>query len=253
MRPIPSLLFAGAFVLSLTACTGDDRPTAGASSGGVANDPLPAPVGAPGAGVTGMPDEPGPNAIRAPGEAGEAAGVALDEFGNPLPAEGLPVEGVPADADAVAADGIPVDPALTASMPDGGAVAMPATGDGPGPQEAVALVRAYYDAISAGAFGRAYALWSDGGRASGQSPQQFADGFAQTAGMAVEVMAPGRVDAAAGSHRIEVPVALTATRRDGSERRYVGAYVLQRAAVDGASPEQRAWRIASADLREVQP
>jgi len=31
----------------------------------------------------------------------------------------------------------------------------------------------------------------------------------------------------------------------------VGAYTLRRAVVDGAGAEQRAWRIASADLREV--
>ncbi|MGH8078899.1 MAG: hypothetical protein ACREPE_16495, partial [Lysobacter sp.] len=93
----------------------------------------------------------------------------------------------------------------------------------------------------------------DGGRATGQSPQQFANGFADTSGVSVEVMAPGRVDAAAGSRHIEVPVALTATQDDGSQRKYVGAYMLRRAVVDGATPEQRSWRIASADLREVQP
>ena len=66
-------------------------------------------------------------------------------------------------------------------------------------------------------------------------------------------MTPGRVDAAAGSRYIEVPVAIDAKQRDGSVRQYVGAYVLRRAVVDGASTEQRQWRIASADLREVRP
>ena len=48
-------------------------------------------------------------------------------------------------------------------------------------------------------------------------------------------------------------MALAATQDDGSQRKYVGAYTLRRAVVEGATPEQRAWRIASADLREVQP
>ena len=66
-------------------------------------------------------------------------------------------------------------------------------------------------------------------------------------------MAPGRIGAAAGSRFIEVPVAVSATRDDGSVHKYVGNYTLRRAVVDGATPEQRTWRIASADLREVQP
>ena len=73
------------------------------------------------------------------------------------------------------------------------------------------------------------------------------------ASVSAEVGEPGRVDAAAGSRYIEIPVSITATRRDGSVHRYAGAYTLRRAVVDGASADQRAWRIASADLREVRP
>ena len=119
------------------------------------------------------------------------------------------------------------------------------------PQDAVAVVREYYAAINERNFGRAYALWSDSGRASGQSPQQFASGFDNTIGVSVEILAPSRIDAAAGSRFIEVPVAFTATEKDGRQRRFVGAYTLRRGVVDGATAEQRAWRIASADLREV--
>ena len=54
-----------------------------------------------------------------------------------------------------------------------------------------------------------------------------------------------------GSRYIEVPVSVEATSRDGKVRRFVGAYTLRRSVVDGATPEQRAWRIASADLREL--
>ena len=59
---------------------------------------------------------------------------------------------------------------------------------------------------------------------------------------------PGRLDAAAGSRYVEVPVTVEAAQRDGSVRRYAGSYTLRRAVVDGATAEQRAWRIASANL-----
>ena len=62
---------------------------------------------------------------------------------------------------------------------------------------------------------------------------------------------PINADAGAGQRYIQVPVALTATRVDGSVHRYAGTYTLHRTVVDGATDEQRAWRIASADLREV--
>ena len=69
--------------------------------------------------------------------------------------------------------------------------------------------------------------------------------------MVVTLDAPARVDGAMGSRYIEVPGAVEAPARDGTVRRYVGAYTLRRSVVDGATPEQRAWRLASADLREL--
>ena len=121
----------------------------------------------------------------------------------------------------------------------------------PDAQDAAAVVRSYYAAIDARDYPRAWALWSDGGRSSGQTLQQFADGFAATVDVAAQVQAPGRIDAAAGSRYVEVPVTIVATDRSGAEHHYRGTYTLRRAVVDGATPEQRAWRIASADVREL--
>ncbi|MGH8085725.1 MAG: hypothetical protein ACREPV_10670 [Lysobacter sp.] len=201
------------------------------------DETLPAPE-RDGGSVTGMPGRPGPGQV-----------------GPPRP----PASNVPTET-AIDSEGNLVDPGGRGSIEDanlppvpGGPTAPAPLPDGPGADEAVAVVRAYYEAINAGSYGRAYTLWSDGGNASGQSPQQFADGFDDTSEVAVEFMAPGRIDAAAGSRYIEVPVALRATRDDGSVHHYVGAYTLRRAVVDGASEEQRAWRIAAADIREVQP
>lgn len=226
MRAVRSLYLLLAIVLSLAALAACSKaPEQRALADGEPAEPLPAPAGS-ARGVTGMPDEPGPGPVGPPPEAGTVPAVALDQDGNPVLPQDSPVETLPTPTD-------------LASEPT--------------PEEAVAVIRDYYAAINRGDFDRAYALWSDGGRASAQSPEQFAAGFAQTTGVSAELMPPGRVDAAAGSRYIEVPVAITTTLRDGSQHRFVGAYVLRRAVVDGATDEQRQWRIGSADLREVRP
>lgn len=226
MRPPSRLFYPTLLCAALLAACGDDggrRPSA-AGGGDGSGEQLPAPTGTSG-GVTGMPDTPGPGPVGPPEPL--PAEVPLDENGNPI---------------------------LPATAPPGGEMPVDAAAGEPTPDDAVAVVRDYYAAINGGDFARAQALWADGGRASGQSPQQFAAGFAETTGVSVELMPPGRVDAAAaGARFVEVPVTLTAAQRDGTQRRFVGAYTLRRAVGDGATPDQRAWRIASADLREVQP
>ena len=112
-------------------------------------------------------------------------------------------------------------------------------------------IQAYYAALQSKDFATAYALWGDGGRASGQTPEQFAAGFADDTSLVVTPDAPTRMEGAAGSRYVEVPVAVEITAADGRVRRYVGAYTLQRSVVDGATDAQRAWHIASADLREL--
>jgi len=129
--------------------------------------------------------------------------------------------------------------------------AAPSVDEADDAQQAVSALRAYYAAINARDFAAAHAQWSDGGRASGQSPEQFAAGFAGTDGVSVQIGSPGRIEGAAGSRYIEIPVSLEARQADGSMRRYAGDYALRRSVVDGATPEQQAWHIASADLREV--
>ena len=219
-------LLALCIALVLCAC-GDRDEKSGRAGDGTAVDALPQPEGTSGS-VTGMPDAPGP---------GQVGTASMD---------------LPPDTP-IASDGsVALPPDV---MVDGAGVSPPSTGNEGEPtvEDAVALVRDYYAAINGGDFGRAHALWSEGGNASGQSLQQFANGFADTTGVSVQIDAPGRVDAAAGSRYIEVPVAIDAKQRDGSVRQFVGAYVLRRAVADGASAEQRQWRIASADLREVRP
>lgn len=255
---------AALLLAAMLAGCGDDTtardPAADAAATADA-ETLPRPEGTARGGVTGMPDEPGPGRV-----------------GPPAPPDGvLPADTTVANellplqpGDAFATDPALVDPSAAAPSPtvpsaDQAATAgvapavrepsapAPVVPGEPPPEAAVAVVQAYYAAINAGQYARAHSLWSGDGSASGQTLQQFAHGFADTASVRVEAMEPGRVGAAAGSRYIEVPVAITGTRDDGSVRKYVGVYTLRRAVVDGASAEQRAWRIAAADIREVQP
>lgn len=225
-----------AAMLVLLGCTaGDDdalapaAPVPGEESAGE----LPAPQQAVGP-VTGMPDDPGPGAVplggtppAPPPDLAELAGVG-------------PVNGLEALQDNPEA-GLGLDP------PADSIGAVPAA---PSIHDAVAAVEAYYRAIATGDFGRAYAAWSDGGRASGRTPEQFAAGFRGHEVLAVSVGEPGRIEGAAGSLYVEVPVTVTLRGPDGREVRQAGGFVMRSGQVDGAA---RGWHIASAALRELQP
>lgn len=123
----------------------------------------------------------------------------------------------------------------------------------PDARAAVEVIEAYYGLISERAYGRAYSMWADGGRASGKSREEFRSGFANTERVTVDIGTPGRVEGAAGSRYVTLPVKITATTGDGKTQRFAGSYVLRRSVVDGATGEQRSWRIASAKIRPVIP
>lgn len=247
MRVLAPLLVT--LALAAAGCGGDASDPDRTARQADGEDALPAPERT-GGSVTGMPDAGDPRRVLPPTEASPELppDTAVDSEGNPL----LPLEGIAGlDPTLAGGNGVGALPGPGTDPAADGATSPAA--DGPGPAEAIGVMKAYYDSLNAHSYGSAYALWSGGGSASGQSPQQFADSFSQVAGMTVEIMEPGRIDAAAGSRYIEVPVAVKTTRADGSVHNYVGAYTLRRAVVDGASDEQRSWRIASADLRQVQP
>lgn len=158
----------------------------------------------------------------------------VDASGNPAldPETGMPL------APSSALDGLPPP-----QMPNDGADA----------QQAIGVLRDYYTAVNARDFARAYGLWANAGNASGQSPEQFANGYASTASVDAQLLAPGQVEGAAGSRYVQIPVRITATNSDGGRTRYGGSYTLRRLVVDGADAQQREWRIASAELRQIAP
>lgn len=226
-RSVPALALVLACAALLAGCGG--KPAADDGQAQAQGESLPKPEQSADS-VTGMSSKPGPGEVPLTGEP------------PPPPAE----PAAPVDL---------LNPE-TGLLPGGAAAA----GDGaqaapvePTAQDAAVVIADYYAAIDAGSYARAYALWSDGGHASKQTPQQFADGFADTAHVVVTLGDPTGEDAGAGQRYIQVPVAIIATRKDGSVHRYDGSYTLHRTVVDGATEEQRAWRIASADLRELKP
>lgn len=225
-----ALAFAMGLAAGCGAKDGDEEHRAD----GTAQQALPAPQAGTGS-ITGMPDRPGP-AAQGPASPAPNAGADIVFEVPPDPADN-PETGLPTGEEAAAA-------ADAAAMEPGDREASQ--------QDAVAVIRDYYAAINAQDHDRAHRLWADEGRSSGQSPAQFAGGFADVAGISVELASPGLVRASAREQSITVPVAVTTSRRDGSVRRYDGTYTLRRSLDPAATPGQRAWRIGSADLRELQ-
>ncbi|KAB8144334.1 nuclear transport factor 2 family protein [Chloroflexia bacterium SDU3-3] len=94
-----------------------------------------------------------------------------------------------------------------------------------------ALIQAYYSAINAQQYGRAYTYWSGSGAASGQGFAAFAQGFATTAQVNL-AFGQAQQDVAAGSAYASLPVGIVAHQRDGSTTAFCGSYQLRRVNVE---------------------
>lgn len=122
-------------------------------------------------------------------------------------------------------------------------------------QSAAEVVRRYYTLIGQGRYRQAWRLWEDRGRASGMTADAFAAGVAEYRDHHADVGAPGRVDAGAGQRYVTVPVTIRGRLRQGDRAVAMdGQVTLHRAAdIDGATAEQKSWRISAADLRPARP
>ena len=123
------------------------------------------------------------------------------------------------------------------------------------PQDDAAAARSviarYYALIADGRFADAYRLWDGAGQASGMTAEAFADSFAKYASYRAQIGAPGRIDAGAGQRYVEVPVRIAGRLVDG-DRPFAlgGSLTLHRVAdIDGATAEQRRWRIRDSAIR----
>ncbi|PCD04182.1 hypothetical protein COC42_07785 [Sphingomonas spermidinifaciens] len=124
-----------------------------------------------------------------------------------------------------------------------------------GRADAARVVRAYYARITRGDYAAARAMWDDDGEASGLTPADYAKRFDRFAEFRAEIGTPGRIDAGAGQRYVEVPVTVTARMKESGEvveRR--GIVTLHRTGdIEGATPAQRRWRIASAEILPKPP
>ncbi|MBD2100342.1 hypothetical protein [Leptolyngbya sp. FACHB-261] len=119
-------------------------------------------------------------------------------------------------------------------------------------QEAVQVIRDYYSAINRRDYQQAYSAWERDTAAGQQSFEQFRQGFASTASTAVEVGEADRLDGAAGSVYIQIPVTITAITTNGTRQRFRGSYILRRVNdIPGSTSEQRRWHLHSANITQV--
>jgi hypothetical protein len=118
----------------------------------------------------------------------------------------------------------------------------------PSVDDATVLIHTYYVAINAKRYRDAYVCWAGLGEASRQTYERFEAGFAQTDSVAVDVGEPFDIGAAAGSRYVRIPVRIVA-HSGGATETFAGTYTLRRSVVDGATREQRLWRIGGADIR----
>ena len=120
-------------------------------------------------------------------------------------------------------------------------------------EDAVAVLDAYFSAIGTSDYETAYQLWRHDGEASGQTYDEFVEGFAEAASISWEIGEPGRIDAGAGQRYIEIPVRIVARTTGGAEQVFQGTYVLHHTAdIEGATAEQRTWHIDSAAVEAVE-
>ncbi|HEX7069753.1 MAG TPA: hypothetical protein VF190_03060 [Rhodothermales bacterium] len=110
------------------------------------------------------------------------------------------------------------------------------------------VIRRYYEALNAGDFRRAYEMWGGRGSATGQSFEEYRAFFDGMRRLEVETGMPGRIEPAAGSRYVEIPVMLRITHDDGRVETREGTYTLRQSVVDSSTPAQRNWHIYSADI-----
>ena len=115
-------------------------------------------------------------------------------------------------------------------------------------QGALAVARAYFDHLASGHYDAAWALRWKGEGDGADSRQAFRDNYALYAEHHATIGTPGRVEGAAGSLYVEIPVQLYGRMKTGEPFSSAGTITLRRVNdVPGSTAEQRRWRIYSRD------
>lgn len=120
------------------------------------------------------------------------------------------------------------------------------------PAAARQVIERYYASIDRGDFRTAYAMWENGGRASGKSFASFRQGFASTARSRVTTGVPADEDAGMSQRWIDIPVDVHATLKNGRSQHFRGTYTLHRVDSSTGAPASRTrWHISAAKLVAV--
>ena len=121
-------------------------------------------------------------------------------------------------------------------------VSEPQDGRGDDRNDPVGTLAAYYSAINARDYRRAFRFWDS----PPSSYEQFARGFDDTDQVRVLVDPTTNIEGAAGSVYADVPAIVVSTMRNGGERVFAGCYVMRRSNV-----QDRGWQIYRADVSAV--
>lgn len=175
----------------------------------------------------------------------------LSACGGPAPEEGARQNGnavaaAPAGPIAKPEPVQPAAPGTPSGLPDDRTPVSEAPFAETSAQGAANVVQTYYALIEAGKYAGAWKLWSDGGRASGVDPNDFAAAFGKYLEYHAQIGAPGDIEGAAGSLYVTVPIQAYGRRADGTAFREAGTVTLRRVNdVPASSAEQRKWHISA--------
>ncbi|WP_239017756.1 hypothetical protein [Sphingomonas aracearum] len=147
----------------------------------------------------------------------------------------------------------PPEPGRPGGLPDDRTPVSEASFTPDSAQGAADVVQTYYALIEAGKYAAAYRLWDPRAQQAPASARAFAASFGRFSEYHANVGAPGRIDAGAGQRFVTVPVQPYARLKESGAPFYqIGTVTLHRTAdVDGASADQRRWRISAIEVKDV--
>ena len=182
--------------------------------------------------------------------------VAIAALGACSRPQATPAEPAPGGSQPVPVEHSLVDPPLPGSpggLPDDRTPISEAPFTEDSAQGAANVVQTYYALLGGRAFDKAWVLWRDGGKASGQpTAPAFAASFDRYAQYNAQVGGPGAIEGAAGSLYVTVPVVIYGRLKTGQEVHEKGQATLRRINdVPGSTAEQRRWHIAKIETEAM--
>ena len=143
----------------------------------------------------------------------------------------------------------PPAPDEPGGLPDDRTPVFEGTVDPKSAQGAGQVLQTYFALIEQGKYADAYKLWSDGGKATGETAGQFAKSFEAYREIHANIGGPGDMEGAAGSSYVDFPVQLYGRTKDGKEFNARGTMTLRRVNdVPGSTAEQRSWHVYKSDF-----